>query len=80
MSEQICPKCKTKAFTWYIDEEKSKYTNWVCSECQYETFEDEEKETYCLKCKTEHPSLSYLFNNKEKYWWCSSCSLTKNIE
>ncbi len=40
MALQICPKCKEKAFIWFINE-KTNITNWSCFNCDYEAKENE---------------------------------------
>ena len=72
MSLQVCPHCEKLAFTWFVDEERSKFTFWVCNECGYEPEEDESREMVCQHCGQLHGSS--LLRDKEGFHrWCCRC-------
>lgn len=54
-------------------DESNEQTFWRCSECKFEIEEDEAREGYCLVCNTPWPSVSWLFNDLEGYYWCIAC-------
>jgi RNA polymerase subunit RPABC4/transcription elongation factor Spt4 len=68
MTIQICPHCKKRGFSWFLDEEVSKDTIWYCSECQYKVMEDEKLETTCPQCNSE--SLIFLKEDNHSYQYC----------
>jgi hypothetical protein len=78
MALQICPKCKKLDFTWFIDDEESPLTQWGCGECAYHAFEDESKLRDCTVCG-DKDSDSYMIEDENKYWWCSSCGRIEPI-
>ncbi len=71
MALQICPKCKEKAFTWFINE-KTNITNWSCFNCDYEAKENDE--CVCENC--EKKTKTKLKDKEKEYWWCSNCNTT----
>ncbi|HUF02767.1 MAG TPA: hypothetical protein VMM38_01185 [Aridibacter sp.] len=74
MTQQICVKCKTKAMTWgETGEEGEERTWWHCSECGFEIEEDVSKECWCGLCKSGIPSVSWLIEDGEGYFWCFNC-------
>ena len=83
MALQICPKCKKKSFTWYIDEEETPLTQWSCWEsecgCGYHAFEDENKVRNCPICGNGK-SYSYMIEKDIQYWWCYRCGRTELID
>ena len=74
MATQLCPKCKKKFFTWYLDDEISNIIIWSCSHCSFQTYEDERDEINCEKCQEE--TKTFLKNEEEGFWWCSVCNTT----
>lgn len=72
MSEHLCPNCKEKALTWYIDDDDR--TWWRCSLCEFHIEEDESKETECKRCKLPIPTVSFLMTEKDKYFFCMFCA------
>jgi hypothetical protein len=73
MSLQICPKCRTKSITWFIDEEASPYTIWDCSSCSYTAQEDETKVSDCPKCGSKK-GLVFIRDAQGFQHWCPECS------
>ncbi len=72
MSLQVCPRCEKRAFTWFVDEERSQFTCWHCDKCGYETQEDESREMVCPHCGQQHGSS--LVSDKEGFHrWCYRC-------
>jgi len=71
MTEQYCPNCKEKCFTWGIDEEESPLTQWHCSNCKYYAWEDESKESNCGKCGTKNSML--LKSGSSYFYFCTNC-------
>jgi hypothetical protein len=71
MSEHLCPNCKQKAFTWYMGDDDR--TWWRCSLCEFHIEEDESKEKQCEKCKLPFPSVSWLMDKEQSYFWCLFC-------
>jgi hypothetical protein len=70
MSALPCPKCREIGFTWAIDSDNSRLTQWRCSVCPYRAEEDE----------AEQPALSargkvrFAFRDVvECYLYCSEC-------
>jgi len=72
MSTQICPKCKSDSFTWFIDDEISELIIWGCYSCGYRAYENEALERICLHCKIK--TELYLKDDEKEYWWCPSCN------
>ena len=72
LATQICPNCKTDAFTWSIDEEDSALIKWACYHCHYVAFERESLERECSNCNKK--SELRLQHKHNKYWWCSNCN------
>ncbi|MHC6202465.1 hypothetical protein ACYULU_04635 [Breznakiellaceae bacterium SP9] len=70
MSLQICPKCKRYSFTWFIDEEETPLTQWLCNACGYIAFEDETMESACPHCGKK--TQSRLLDASGQYSWCST--------
>jgi hypothetical protein len=56
--------------TWYTDSDDR--TWWYCSECKEEIEEDESKECGCGLCG--FPSVSWLIEEGEGYYWCFNCN------
>jgi hypothetical protein len=73
MALQICPKCKEKAFTWFMNE-KTNITNWSCFNCDYEAKENKVDECVCENC--EKKTKTKLKDKEKEYWWCSNCNTT----
>ena len=71
MSEHLCPNCKKKAFTWYMD--GNDRTWWHCSSCEYKVEEDESKEAKCQKCNSPFATITFLMDNNQNYYWCGHC-------
>jgi len=71
MALQICPKCKERAFTWFINE-KANITNWSCFSCDYEAKENEADECTCEHCGKK--TQTRLKDKETEYWWCSGCN------
>jgi hypothetical protein len=78
MSEQYCPSCNEKSFTWSIHEDKTPNTIWNCSLCKYQAEENESLEDQCETCGTKS-KLS--LKDKSKYFcYCTSCqNITKSV-
>src|SRR5436190_15270140 len=72
MALQICPKCQIKAFTWYVDEEVSPLTRWVCDGCGYVAEEDEALERDCSHCSGRRSSV-VIRDDSGFHRWCSNC-------
>ncbi len=72
------PKCKNDSWSWYIDEEVSEYTIWHCCICGYTAFEDESEETVCPECGQKLDML--LFDDNQKYRYCSQCKRIRIVE
>jgi ribosomal protein L37AE/L43A len=72
MPTQICPKCRKDSFSWYIDEELSNFTFWSCSNCDFQTYEDDRDEVEYGNCK--EITKTFLKNEDEEFWWCSVCN------
>lgn len=72
MAQQICPSCHVKAFTWYLDEEETPLTQWICDSCKFHALEDETDECVCDKCGVK--TKSKLQTKEKGFWWCSSCN------
>jgi Zn finger protein HypA/HybF involved in hydrogenase expression len=70
MSVQHCPKCRSRAFTWSVDDEVERYTRWRCSSCSYEALEDESKERACHICGGGDLWLS---DDDRTYRFCLGC-------
>ena len=49
-------------------------TWWFCSECDFKIEEDESKECRCGKCKSPLPSVSWLIDKHQGFYWCFSCN------
>jgi rubrerythrin len=47
MALQLCPKCRTKSITWFIDEDVTLNTIWNCQTCGYTAEEYEAKAARC---------------------------------
>ena len=71
MTQHLCPECKNTAFTWSMGDDER--TWWHCSSCEYRIGEDECKETFCQKCRTPYPTVSYLMENDTRFYWCTTC-------
>jgi uncharacterized protein YbaR (Trm112 family) len=78
MSEHLCPKCKGKGFIWYSDNDDR--TFWYCNLCEFGIEEDESKETFCRKCSLSFPTVNYLFDKNESYYFCSFCGDKKLVK
>lgn len=72
MANHNCPRCKQETFTWYLDKEIPTMTVWTCSNCDFQTFEDDRDEIYCEKCDDD--TTTFLMNEDEEFWWCSICN------
>ena len=55
-------------------EDGEEQTFWRCSECEFEIEEDEGREYYCLVCDSPMPSVLWLFDDVEGYYWCFTCN------
>ena len=72
MSLQVCPKCGVRQITWWIDDEESPRTQWLCSECGYKAEEDESMSKDCSRCHDQKSSL--LVRDEQGYHrWCKAC-------
>ena len=77
MALQICPKCKVKSITWFIDDEASAFTQWLCDSCGYLAEEEEVRECDCLHCGGKKMSL--LVRDKDGlHRWCCACNVFEN--
>lgn len=76
MALQICPKCKGRSFTWFMNG-KSALTYWSCFECDYEARENESDESVCVSCGKE--TKIKLKDKEKEYEWCSNCNETTDI-
>lgn len=73
MATQICPKCKEDSFSWFVNDELSIHTVWLCNICKYQAEENESLETFCSNCNKK--TKSKLKDSFEDYWWCSNCNI-----
>lgn len=74
MSAQICPRCQVRHFIWWIDEELSPFTQWVCGNCHYTAEENEKRIADCSHCAA-NASLSLMNDDTGPKRWCSACGL-----
>lgn len=74
MSLQICIKCHEFAMTWKMDGQER--TWWFCSECDLLIQEDESRECRCRICKYPLPTVSWLFEADNGFYWCFNCNRT----
>jgi len=72
MATHPCPKCNANAFTWSIQDETERLTNWTCASCGYTADEDETKKTTCGHCGQEHGSI-FLRDSQGFHRWCFRC-------
>ena len=72
MSAQDCPNCRRRGFTWWVDEEASRLTQWSCGLCGYAAEEDESLASTCPECRSDgvHVRLS---DPQGQYWFCLRC-------
>ena len=79
MSQHLCPNCKHKTFTWYMDSDER--TWWSCSFCEFNVEEDESKEKECIKCMSPFPNRSvvWLKDIDCSYFWCCVCGLKTGV-
>jgi hypothetical protein len=71
MSALPCPKCGEIGFTWAIDSDNSRLTQWRCSLCHYRAEEDEADQRSCPVCARE--GAIRLRDVVECYLYCSEC-------
>ena len=69
MALVLCPECRKKGFTWYMDEQEQ--TNWFCSVCDYNARENESKEKLCPVCGKN--GAIRLTDERQHYYWCVLC-------
>jgi hypothetical protein len=72
MSANFCPNCGERGFTWSIDEEVSRLTQWYCSICEYSASEDEAQASTCPTCGAGGANL-LLSDTGGGYRFCIEC-------
>ncbi len=86
MALQICPVCKEKDFTWYMQgsEPDEPETGWYCGNCDFVAYEDERYNsdgTYRFesvsRCCTGCGSIYGIKLQKQgqQWLWCHHCHL-----
>jgi hypothetical protein len=72
MAEQVCPRCRQRAFTWHVDEAVSRLTQWRCAACGYAAEENEVHEADCPTCGCVKSWLE-LTDEERRYRYCLNC-------
>lgn len=49
-------------------------TFWYCSLCGFNIEEDESKKCRCGICKYPLPTVSWLFEGENGFFWCFTCN------